>query len=48
MDKHPALERMTERLLRQRKPVLRVFPEADNLEPEAAVAGRTFETISDG
>jgi len=43
-----ALERMIERLLRQRKTVLRVFPEADNIEPEVSAARKTFETIGDG
>lgn len=43
-----ALERMIERLLLQRKTVLRVLPEADNLEPEATVVRMTFETIDDG
>ena len=42
-----ALERMIERLLRQRKTLLRVLPEADNLEPEATIVKRTFDTIDD-
>jgi transposase len=40
-----ALERMIERLVRQRKTVFRVFPEADNLEPEAAAGKEDFRDI---
>ncbi len=43
-----ALEKMTKRLLRQRKTIVRVFPEADNLEPEAATEKRNFEILDDG
>jgi hypothetical protein len=43
-----ALERMTERLLRRRKTIVRVFPEASDLEPKAAAGKRTFETLDDG
>ena len=43
-----ALERMIERLLQQRKTVSRVFPEANNREPEATAAQKPFETIDDG
>ena len=39
---------MIERLLRQRKTVIRVFPEVDTFEPEAAAVKRTFETLDDG
>ena len=43
-----ALERMTERLLRQRKTIVRVFSEADDPEPEASAGKRSFGAIDDG
>ncbi len=41
------LERMIERLLRQRKTIVPVFPEADNLEPDITAEKRTFEALDD-
>jgi transposase len=43
-----ALETMIERLLRQRKRIVRGFPDADNLELEATAVKRTFEALDDG
>lgn len=41
------LEKMTERLMRQRKTIVRAFPEAADLEQPGATGKRNFETLDD-